>query len=333
MPQANPFATVSAQPDLPRPHESAGVDVSKLVLDVAGPGPGLPARVENAARALRGLARALVRAGVRVVGIEPTGGYERLAVEILAQAGLDVRLVCPWRLRQFAKARGCRAKSDPLDARMIHAFLCTHPTRSFPQPEPGLERLRAYVREAARVEADLRRLAQRARAASAPGLAPLVAAEQAALEASQAALEALIEAEIQADEALSRRAARLASAPGVGSKTVRLLLAEMPELGTLDPRHAAALAGLAPYTSQSGSSRKGAKVAGGRGAIRRGLFMTALASQRHNPWAKALYDGLRARGKPHKLATIALARRILLTLNAMIRTDQDWKNPTQTTPA
>jgi transposase len=113
--------------------------------------------------------------------------------------------------------------------------------------------------------------------------------------------------------------------PGVGTKTIRVLLAEMPELGAVPDRHAASLAGVAPHPQQSGT-RSAAHIIGGRAALRRAAYLAASAALLHNAWAKAIYRRLRANGKPHKLAVIAVARRIVVTLNAMLRTNSPW-NP------
>ena len=112
----------------------------------------------------------------------------------------------------------------------------------------------------------------------------------------------------------------------MGRKIIRTLLAEMPELGSLDARRAGALAGLAPYQRQSGTSKGRAHVEGGRGALRRAAYLAAMAAKLHNPWTKALYRRLRAAGKPAKVALIALARRLITVLNAMLRDGKPWRD-------
>ena len=302
----------------------AGCDVSKAWLDVAL-GPKLE-HIENRAAPLRTLARKLVRAGVTTVGMEPTGGYERLALETFRAAGLRVLQVDSWRCRQFAKAQGTRAKTDPLDARLIAAFLAHHEARPFPEPDESQARLAAWVREIARAEADIRALLNRREHIALEPIRALIEAELASLRQTVAAAEAEVEALLAKDETFRRKAEILDSVPGVGRKTIRVLLAEMPELGRLDARSAGALAGLAPYQRQSGKSKGRAHIEAGRGALKRAAYLAALAAKLHNPWAKAVYQRLRAAGKPAKVALIALARRLITVLNALLRDGTPWRD-------
>jgi len=309
---------------IPDAHRRAGVDAAKGWLDVAHG--ATVERVDNAAPAIAGLLARLKGAGVAWVGIEPTGGYERLFVALAREAGLEVRLVDPWRLHQFAKARGRRAKTDPLDARLIHAYLGVHPTRPWPAPDPVQEALNELVRELARLEAGRRAAENRLEGARHARVRDVIAREIASLAALAREVEAALDALVAESPPLAERARRLTSMAGVGLRTARVLLAELPELGLVSGRAIAGLAGVAPYTSRSGTQERRARIAGGRDRVRRALFMCAMASRLHSPWARAVYDGLRRAGKPHKVAVIALARRILVILNAMCATRQDW-NP------
>ncbi len=306
---------------------AAGIDVSKEWLDVAL-GTKLE-RIDNRAAPIRALARKLARAGITTVGMEPTGGYERLAVETFRAAGFTVLQVDSWRCRQFAKAMGTRAKTDPLDARLIAAFLAHHEARPFPEPDENQAKLAAWVREIARAEADIRALLNRRDHIEFEPIRGLIEAEIATLRQTVATAEAEVEALLAEDDSFKRKAAILDSVPGVGRKTIRVLLAEMPELGRLDARSAGALAGLAPYPRQSGKSKGRAHVEAGRGAIKRAAYLAALAAKLHNPWAKAIYQGLRAAGKPAKVALIALARRLMVVLNALLRDGMPWRDSHQ----
>lgn len=302
-----------------------GIDVAKEWLDVATS--GKVERIANSAAALHALAGRLVAQGAGQVGLEPTGGYEQLAVAILRDAGLDPRMVDSWRLRQFAKGRGTRAKSDPIDARMISLFVARETTRPFPEPSHTQVRLTAWVREASRVEADIRRLANRRMAVRLEAIAVRLDAEIAVLKATLAEAEHAIEAILAEDAALEARAVLITSVPGVGPKTTRVILAELPELGALCPRSLAALAGLAPYVRCSGKKKRHAYIEGGRAALKRAGFLAAQAMARHNPWAKATLQRLRANGKPYKVAIIAIARRLFVILNSMIRNATPWQQP------
>ena len=305
----------------------AGCDISKEWLDVALD--SKLERIDNRPAPLRALACKLVRAGVTTVGMEPTGGYERLALEIFRAAGLRVLRVDSWRCRQFAKAQGTRAKTDPLDARLIAAFLAHHEARPFPEPDANQAKLAAWVREIARAEADIRALLNRREHVELEPIRGLIEAEIATLRQTVATAEAAVEVLLAEDDSFKRKAALLDSVPGVGRKTIRVLLAEMPELGRLDARSAGALAGLAPYPRQSGKSKGRAHVEAGRGAIKRAAYLAAFAAKLHNPWAKAVYQRLRAAGKPAKVALIALARRLMVVLNAMLREGTPWRDSHQ----
>jgi transposase len=286
---------------------AVGIDVAKGWLDVAD-GERVK-RIDNTPAPLHALAAALVAQGGTVVGMEPTGGYERLAVAILRSAGLDVRMVDSWRLRQFAKARGTRAKTDQIDARMIRTFVMREETRPFPEPSQAQSRLTAWVREIGRAEADIRRLENRRDAVVLDQIAARLDAEIAALKQTVAEAERAIAAIIAADPDLAAKARLIASVRGVGPKTMRVILAELPELGQLTAQSIAALCGLAPYQRKSGKTDRGAKVEGGRAALKRATFLAARAMALHNPWARQLIQRLRDNRKPYKVAIIALARR------------------------
>lgn len=311
---------------LPQSETAVGIDVAKDWLDVAFP-EGKVERVDNSAPAIGRLARRLQKEKLQTVGLEPTGGYERAAVALLNAAGLQVRMVDSWRCRQFAKARGTRAKTDPLDARMIREFLLAHPCRPFPQPGVRQSELTAWVREIARAEADIRRLLNRDQHCELEPIRRRHQAEIATLRQTIALAEQEIDAILADEPELAAKAAIITSVPGLGDKTARVLLAECPEIGSLSARSIAALCGLAPYQRDSGKRRLPAHVQAGRSALKRTGYLAAFAAVRHNAWAKALYADLRGRGKPAKVALIAIARRLVTILNAMIRDHTVWHQP------
>jgi transposase len=301
--------------------EIAGIDVSKGWLDVACG--DTVERIANTPAAVRGLARRLRRYGVRLVGLEPTGRYEKVAVDGLRAAGFDVRAVDSWRLRQFAKGKGRRAKTDPIDARMIACFVAGESTRPYPQPSTAEQNLQAWTREVTRAEADLLRLNIRLKTCELPAIVLSLKAEREALKATIRRAEQAIAELIEQQADLQHKAKLLDTMPGVGRKTIRVLLAEMPELGALPDRQAASLAGVAPHPNRSGK-RRSDHISGGRAALKRAAYLAATAALLHNPWAKSLYRHLRAKGKSHKVVVIAIARRIVVTLNAMLRTNTPW---------
>lgn len=300
----------------------AGIDVAKNWLDLAVD--GKVERIANTEAALWDLVEDLAARGVKRVGIEPTGGYERLAVRLLRQAGLDVCMIDTWRLRQFAKSRGTRTKTDRIDARMIAEFMARENPRPWPEPSAVQQRLTVWQREARRAATDLQRLQARRRGCEITEIATRLDAEIAVVKDTLKAAQQAIAALLEEDAGLAENAALLQSIPGVGTKTVQVVLAELPELGALTPGQAAALAGVAPYRRESGK-RKGPGVCeGGRAALTRALFMTASAAIRHSLWAKRIYEHLRNNGKRHKVAIIALARRLLVLANALVRKRTPW---------
>lgn len=261
----------------------AGIDVAKDWLDVFVD--GRVERVANREADLGRLAGRLRAAGVLAVGLEPTGGYERLAVEVLRKAGLQPLMVDCWRLRQFAKSRGTRTKTDPIDARQIAEFVAAGLARPFPRPGQAQKALTAWSREVFRAETDLRRALARLKVCATPEIEELLRAEIAVLKQTVKRAEKAIKEIIAADEELARKAQRLNSMPGVGPKTIRVVLAEMPELGQIDPKSAAALAGLAAYQRQSGKRKAKGVVEGGRSALKRAAYLSRttrrLYPQRH----------------------------------------------------
>lgn len=306
-----------------------GIDVSKEWLDLAVA--GRVERIDNAAPAILARIARLRKEGFTTVGMEPTGGYERLAVGLFRAAGFTVLMVDSWRCRQFGKARGNRAKTDPLDARLIGDFLLAHDARPFPQPSASQSELTLWSREIARAQACLLRLQNRLDHIEHEALRRAIKTEMDAVGHTVKQACAAIEALIDADAPLGAKAKLLDSMRGVGSNTVRVLLAEMPELGHIDGRKAAALAGLAPYPRDSGKASGRSHIEAGRDALRRALYLAAFAAKLHNPWAKAIYDRLRKAGKPAKVALIALARRIITVLNAMVRDQKPWDIKAKTT--
>jgi transposase len=228
-------------------------------------------------------------------------------------------------VRHYAQALGRRAKTDPIDAAVIARFAeATRPA------------LRALPDETTRLLADLvgrrRQIVemmaaegQRDRRALDKRLKKSIARLRKALEKELAELDAAIDDSIRGSPAWVEKEDLLASVPGVGPVVARTLIAELPELGTLDRRQIAALAGLAPWTRQSGQWKGKSLIGGGRGAVRRVLFIAAMVAARHNPILKAFRDKLVAAGKPKMVALIATARKLLTILNAILRDKKSWR--------
>jgi transposase len=301
-----------------------GVDVSKDHLDAHRWPDGEVLRVTNDARGHKALIRWIIGAEVVRVVLEPTSRYHRSLEAALGRAGVPFARLHPTRARRFAEAAGRLAKTDRVDAGMLARMgALLEPPAQAPRPQIQ-EELAELQRARAGLQKDRLAAANRARAAGIALLRRQGARAVRAADRAIAEIDAAISVLIAGDAALARKAAVLASIPGVSAITAAALLAELPEIGGLEPGAAASLAGLAPVTRESGRWRGQARIRGGRAALRRALYMPALTAARFNPDLKAIYDRLRARGKPGKLALTAVMRKLLLLANALIARNRLW---------
>lgn len=302
-----------------------GIDVSKDRLDVAVRPSGEVFAVERNPVGLEQLTLRLGALSPNLVALEATGGFETVVAAALAAARLPVVVVNPAQIRAFAKAVGQRAKTDPIDAGIIAHF--AEATRPQPRPLPDeatqlladLVARRRQILEMAVAER------QRQKRVTVPHLRKSIARLLKALERELASVDTDIDETVRGSPAWREKEDLLASVPGVGPTIARTLIAELPELGQLSRRQVAALAGLAPFTRQSGQWRGRSFIAGGRTAVRTSLFMGAMVAKRHNPVLKAFFDRLVAAGKPKMVALIAVARKLLTMLNAIVRDRRPWQ--------
>lgn len=262
-----------------------------------------------------------------MVGIEPSGGYEMGVVTALSAAGVDVRWAEPKRVRALATALGAPAKTDPIDTEMIARYIEAtggRPVSIDPQRQALRELLAA--RRAALETAD--RLQAQARMLS-PGQ-PKAALERLAdqADAEAAALTIQLTQALANNPQLSGSWRLLQTAPGVGPLVAAELLAEMPELGRVSEKAIAKLAGLAPFTRQSGAWVGRATCSGGRPKPRRALYLAAMASLRARQGLRPVYEHLIAKGKPRMVALVACMRRLLVALNAMLAQQTPWRTTT-----
>lgn len=301
-----------------------GIDVSKDRLDVHVRPGGEVFAVTRDGDGIAALVVQLVPLNVAAVAVEATGGFETVVAAGLAGAGLPVVVVNPAQVRAFANALGKRAKTDPIDAGVIAHFVeATKPTiRPLPDAETQLlGDLVARRRQIVAMIGAERQREKRAPARIRRSIQRLVKA----LEKELASLDRDIDDAVRGSPTWVAKEDLLASVPGIGKTIARTLLAELPELGSLDRRQVAALAGLAPWTRQSGQWRGKSFIAGGRAGVRAALFMGAMVAARHNPILKAFRDRLVAAGKPKLVALIATARKLVTILNAVIRDKQPWR--------
>jgi transposase len=303
-----------------------GIDVSKDQLDIALRPSGETFAVARNASGLEQLAARLKELAPAIIALEATGGYETVAAAALASAGLPVAVVNPAQVRAFAKALGKRAKTDPIDAAVIAHFAEAVQLAPRPLPDEATQLLADLVARRRQIVEMLGAERQRAKKARTKHLEKSIARLIAALEKELSCADIDIGDAMRSSPAWREKEELLTSVPGVGEKISSTLIAMLPELGTLSRKQIAALAGLAPYTRQSGQWRGRSFIGGGRPVVRTMLFMGAQVAKRHNPILKAFFDRLVAAGKPKMAATIAVARKLLTILNAILRDKKAWQN-------
>lgn len=296
-----------------------GIDVSKGWLDIAMPPASTTQRIPNTAEAIATFAAQLVPSAPIIV-FEATGVYDTLLRHQLALAGIGFRRINPQRARDFARATGKLAKTDSLDAAMLAHMGQTLKLAPDPLPDPVRERLTLLSKRrdqlvGMRTQEKLRRID-----AADPLLAEGLDHHLAWLEQAITAIEAAINALIAQHEELARDNQLIRSVPGIGPVAAAVLVALMPELGQRPARQIAALAGLAPLNHDSGTKRGQRTIGGGRRRVRQALYMAAVASLTAKSPLTAFYKRLRDTGKPAKVALIALARKLLTIINAMVKT-------------
>ena len=303
-----------------------GIDVSKDRLDVAVAPSGLAFAVVNTQAGIDELVARLQSVKADVVALEATGGFETPAVAGLSSAGLPVIVVNAAQVRAYAHAIGRKAKTDPIDAALIAAFvMATRPTLR-PLKDAETQALSALVARRRQIVQMIVAEENRARMALAKETQKSIRRLLSALRHELESLDADLDDHIRKSPLWRVRESLLTSVPGVGQATAHTLMAEMPELGSLDRRQIASLAGLAPWTRQSGTWKGKSFTGGGRGKVRSALFMAALVASRHNPVLKAFRERLVAAGKPKIVAIVATMRKLLTILNAIIRDQKPWKS-------
>ena len=306
----------------------AGIDVSKDTLDVYLVPTGKHLSVPNDLSGLKMLTGTIAGLGQRgAVAMEASGGYERLACEALAKSGYGVRLLNPAQVRHFAGALGQKAKNDRLDAKLIARCASAVDGPLFERCAKR-QKLKQYT--TLRQQTVTARTAARNQAVhlDEPKLKAMAGAHIAHLDAMIAELDVQICALQQADAGLAQQRKILLSVPGIGEVNCAVLAAFLPELGALDRRRLAALAGLAPFDNESGRFKGKRRIAKGRKKLRAVLCMAAMSACQHNRPLKAYYEKLSKTGKPKMVALTALMRKMLTILNAMCRDGKPWNYQT-----
>lgn len=304
---------------------TAGIDTGKDRLDVAVHGAGSPFTVDNTPSGWQSLADRLSQEGVQRVGIEASGSYERGVARHLQAVGFTVVVLQPLQVRAFARLHLRRAKNDRIDAVLIAACTTTLDPKEAKAADPRLDALCDQLTFIEQVEADIARLKTRLEHIRDQRLRDMVTADIKTLQLRRTDELRRLIAVLQSHADLARRFTLVLSVPGLGERTALALVLRMPELGQVSREQAAALAGLAPFVQQSGRWEGERHIAGGRSRLRRSLYAAALpAAFRWNPALKVLYRRLIERGKPHAVALVACARKLLIFANTVVARGTPW---------
>lgn len=309
-------------------NSTIGIDVSKDHLDAHRLPDGSAKQFTNDGSGHKALIRWVKTTAVARIVFEATGVYTRDLEQALAGAGLPSVEVNPRQARRFAEAVGTLAKTDAVDAAMLarmgKALELTPP----PPQSKSIMLLKELLSARRALVKDQTAAKNRQKIASAPVVKKMFSRRIDQIARDTAIIDAEITKQIAEDAELAKRVAILLSIPGVGAVTAAVLIIEMPELGTIDHKQAASLAGVAPMARQSGSWTGKAHIRGGRAALRQALYMPALVAARFNPALKAIYDNLTEAGKPAKVAITAVMRKLICLANALLRKGRPWaENP------
>lgn len=301
-----------------------GIDVSKDRLDIAVHESGESLSCQNTQAAIETLLGQLRAMQPELIVLEATGGYERLCAAMLAAAGLAVSVVNPRQVREFARASGILAKTDRLDARVLAHFGAAIQPEPRALPDAQQQLLDELMLRRRQIVANL--VAEKNRLGMAQGAKVKKSLRQAVTfyERQLDELDREVGEHIERSPLWRAREDLLRSFKGVGPVSSRTLIGDLPELGRLDRKRIAALVGVAPMARDSGKHKGGRTIYGGRGQVRAVLYMVAVTAIRSNAPIRAFYQRLRAAGKPAKVALVACMRKILIILNAMVRTQTRW---------
>ena len=302
----------------------AGIDVAKEQLDIAVYGGKQTWRLANTPAGFDDLLLLMRQHQVTRIGLEATGGYERDVTEYLRKAGFTVIVLQPMQVRAYAVATRRHAKTDRIDAQLIAAYTAEHGIERDP-PDPRLTALADRLTYLEQVEEDMARIKVRLEHVRDVDVQRGWKDDLARLKQRRAATIATLLLLLRQHEDLAMRLSLVLSVDGIGPRTAIALLIRMPELGRLSRGTAAALIGLAPYNNDSGKRVRQRFIAGGRTRLRTSLYAAALpASFRWNEALKRLYRRLTDAGKPHKLALVACARKLLIFANTVLARGTPW---------
>ena len=308
---------------------TAGIDTSKAKLDIAVHGSRMCWQIDNKPAGWQRLAALFKDHAITRAGIEATGGYEQGVVAHLREHGITVLLLQPVQVKAFGRVHLRRAKNDKLDAALI-AECAAAMDQPRSEPDQRLAELAHQLTFVEQIEEDIARFKIRLEHINDRRLRSLIERDIARLKRRRATELARIAAQLKAHDDLARRLELVQSVPGIGERTALALIVRMPELGHVTREEAASLAGLAPFDDDSGKHKGQRHIGGGRGRIRRSLYAAALpAAFRWNIALIAFYKRLMAKGKAHKAALTACARKLLIYANTVLSRNEPWVENTK----
>lgn len=315
------------------PQRFLGIDVSKATLDVHLRPEGKVCRFDNTPDGIAALVTWAAPLTPTLIVLEATGGYQNAVVAALTLVGLPVSLVNPKRVRDFARALGRLAKTDTIDAAVLAEFAdkVRPPTR--PLDDADTQKFQALLARRGQLIGMRTAESNRLQTVIDRAIRRSIEAILRALNREIDRAERELDAAIQSSAVWKTKDELLQSIPGIGPVTSRTLIAEMSELGTLSGGEAAALAGLAPVNRDSGSWSGRRMICGGRAAVRRMLYLGSQAARQGNAVLRAFADRLQAAGKAPKVIRIALARKLLIIANAVLRDMKPWQDLAEKCPA
>jgi len=303
-----------------------GIDVSKAKLDVCYLPEGRQFVVPNTRAGWEDLVERLSQVGsVGCLVVEATGGLEMPVCAELALHEIPVSIVNPRQARDFAKATGRLAKTDAIDSRVLAHFAQAIRPKATVLPDEQAQELAALMARRRQLIGMLTAEQNRLGSERVPSVQKRLNRHISWLERELGRDDKALETFIKASPLWKAKEDLLRGVPGVGPVLARTLIADLPQIGSLNRKEVAALVGVAPLNSDSGAWRGQRHTWGGRGRVRTALYMGALVATRYNPIIRAFYQGLLARGKPKKVALVACMRKLLTILNAMVKAETEWQ--------
>ena len=301
-----------------------GIDVSKTTLDVFFSKNNKCLSVDNSDEGIKCILQEAGQDQACLFVMEATGGFERLCSQGLLNADRDVAVVNAKRVRDFAKAMGVLAKTDGIDARVIARYGQIAKLHLLTKKSEKQVQLEAFLLRRTQLIQMLTIEKQHLSAVRSQGVKQSIQENLGYLKKQLDQVMGYIVLTIEADDALNRTYKLLQTIPGVGPVTAVTLVADLPELGKISSKEIAALAGVAPFNRDSGRMSGRRCIWGGRARVRSSLYMAALSAARHNATLKAFYERLQGNGKKTKVAQVACMRKLLVIMNAMVKSNNSW---------